>query len=143
MSHAANASMRAGDFALGDCALSTEPTTFRSHLGSRYDEPAVHHAAAARDNSERRRHRPAYGRAVLNIVALFAQHTDLFQQAQEVVEEILFHDLAPLVPVRNDAEVDVEFLFVGLTTVPSGIVIAPFMVPVNRQPCRSSRFAPA
>src|SRR5215831_5412367 len=38
------------------------------------------------------------------------QYADLFQHAHEVVEEVLFHNLAPLVPVRNRAEVDVEFL---------------------------------
>jgi metal-dependent amidase/aminoacylase/carboxypeptidase family protein len=53
---------------------------------------------------------PAHGRNLLNSVALFAQHADLFQHAHEVVEEILFHDLTPLVPVGNGAEVDVEFL---------------------------------
>src|SRR5215472_4352401 len=42
------------------------------------------------------------------------QHADLFQHAHEVVKKVLFHDLAPLVPVRNRAEVDVEFLVRGL-----------------------------
>src|SRR5215471_3912883 len=38
------------------------------------------------------------------------QHADLFQHAHEVVEEVFFHNLALLVPVRYRAEVDVEFL---------------------------------
>src|SRR5215831_193386 len=38
------------------------------------------------------------------------QHADLFQHGHEVVKEVFFHNLVPLVPVRNRAEVDVEFL---------------------------------